>query len=70
MNLTWKNIKRNLNFNWQANLAVQEARLNIAMGDLQTAQAQLDEKEAELAKVRALYDQAMAEKQVLPLFNW
>lgn len=39
------------------------------MGDLQTAQAQLDEKEAELAKVRALYDQAMAEKQVLIIFN-
>lgn len=39
------------------------------MGDLQTAQAQLDEKEAELAKVRALYDQAMAEKQVLTIFN-
>ena len=45
-------------------MAVQEARLNIAMGDLQKAQAQLDEKEAELAKVRALYDKAMAEKQV------
>jgi dynein heavy chain len=34
------------------------------MGDLQKAQAQLDEKEAELAKVRAMYDKAMAEKQV------
>jgi hypothetical protein len=34
------------------------------MGDLQKAQAQLDEKEAELAKVRAMYDQAMREKQV------
>ncbi|XP_052062310.1 dynein axonemal heavy chain 5-like isoform X2 [Mytilus californianus] len=49
----------------KANLAVQEARLNIAMGDLQKAQSQLDEKEAELAKVRALYDKAMAEKQRL-----
>jgi dynein heavy chain len=48
----------------QANLAVQEARLNIAMADLNAAQAQLDEKEAELAIVRAMYDKAMAEKQV------
>lgn len=45
-------------------MAVQEARLHVAMGDLQKAQAQLDEKEAELAKVRAMYDQAMREKQV------
>lgn len=45
-------------------MAVQEARLQVAMGDLQKAQAQLDEKEAELAKVREMYDQAMREKQV------
>ncbi|CAC5424902.1 unnamed protein product [Mytilus coruscus] len=32
---------------------------------LKKAQSQLDEKEAELAKVRALYDKAMAEKQRL-----
>lgn len=43
---------------------MQEARLSVAMGDLQKAQAQLDEKEAELAKVREMYDQAMREKQV------
>ncbi|XP_056016925.1 dynein axonemal heavy chain 5-like isoform X3 [Ostrea edulis] len=49
----------------KANLTVQEARLSVAMGDLQKAQAQLDEKEAELAKVRAMYEQAMREKQTL-----
>lgn len=36
------------------------------MGDLATAQAQLDEKERELAAVQAEYDKAMAEKQVRP----
>ena len=51
----------------QANLAVQEARLGVAMGDLNAAQATLDEKEAELAVVRAMYDKAMAEKQVISL---
>ena len=51
----------------QANLAVQEARLGVAMGDLNAAQATLDEKEAELAVVRAMYDKAMAEKQVFSL---
>ncbi|XP_025115342.1 dynein heavy chain 5, axonemal-like isoform X3 [Pomacea canaliculata] len=49
----------------KANLAVQEGRLNIAMADLNAAQAQLDEKEKELAIVRAEYDKAMAEKQAL-----
>ncbi|WAR12301.1 DYH5-like protein [Mya arenaria] len=49
----------------RANLAVQEARLEIAMGDLATAQAQLDEKERELAAVQADYDKAMSEKQKL-----
>ena len=34
------------------------------MGDLNKAQAQLDEKEAELALVRDMYDKAMREKQV------
>ena len=43
---------------------MQEARLGVAMADLNAAQAQLDEKEAELAVVRAMYDKAMAEKQV------
>ena len=45
-------------------MAVQQARLEVAMGDLATAQAQLDEKEAELAAVQADYDKAMSEKQV------
>ena len=45
-------------------MTVQEARLGVAMADLNAAQAQLDEKEAELAVVRAMYDKAMAEKQV------
>lgn len=50
---------------YQANLAVQEARLNAAMNDLNMAQAQLDAKQKELDEVQALYDAAMAEKQVL-----
>ncbi|KAJ8315371.1 LOW QUALITY PROTEIN: hypothetical protein KUTeg_007521 [Tegillarca granosa] len=49
----------------KANLAVQEARLGVAMGDLNAAQAQLDEKEAELAEVMAMYEAAMKEKQDL-----
>ncbi|XP_064611990.1 dynein axonemal heavy chain 5-like isoform X2 [Liolophura sinensis] len=49
----------------KANLAVQQARLEVANGDLSKAQAQLDEKEAELAVVRAMYDEAMREKQTL-----
>lgn len=48
----------------QANLAVQEARLQAAMSDLNEAQAKLDEKQRELDVVQALYDKAMAEKQV------
>ena len=35
------------------------------MTDLNNAQRQLDEKEAELAVVQAQYDKAMAEKQTL-----
>lgn len=34
------------------------------MGDLSTAQATLDEKQAELDKVKAVYDNAMSQKQV------
>ncbi|XP_053402509.1 dynein axonemal heavy chain 5-like isoform X4 [Mercenaria mercenaria] len=49
----------------KANLAVQEARLQVAMADLAAAQAKLDEKEAELAVVQAEYDKAMSEKQKL-----
>jgi len=47
----------------QANLAVQEAKYESAMKDLNNAQAELDEKQRELDTVRALYDQAMTEKQ-------
>ena len=36
----------------KANLAIQEAKYEVAMRDLTAAQAQLDEKEAELAKVQ------------------
>lgn len=53
----------------QANLAIQEGRLNTAMADLNAAQAQLDEKEAELALVQAEFDKAMSEKQVW-MFSW
>nr|KAG5688729.1 hypothetical protein BaRGS_032064 [Batillaria attramentaria] len=49
----------------KANLAVQEARLNLAMSDLASAQATLDAKEAELAEVQAEFDKAMSEKQTL-----
>lgn len=45
-------------------MAVQEAKLAVAMNDLNVAQAQLDEKNRELAEVMALYDAAMTEKQV------
>lgn len=48
----------------KANLAIQEARLQSAMKDLNNAQAQLDEKNKELAAVMAMYDAAMKEKQV------
>ena len=43
---------------------MQEARLAVAMNDLNVAQAQLDEKNRELAEVMAMYDAAMKEKQV------
>ena len=36
----------------KANLAIQEAKYSVAMKDLNNAQAQLDEKEAELALVQ------------------
>ncbi|XP_053396215.1 dynein axonemal heavy chain 5-like isoform X3 [Mercenaria mercenaria] len=49
----------------KANLAVQEAKLALAMSDLNAAQAQLDEKNRELAEVMAMYDAAMSEKQAL-----
>ena len=46
-------------------MALQEARLRVAMGDLDAAQAVLDEKQRELDVVRAQYMTAMAEKQKL-----
>ena len=52
----------------QANLAVQEARYEAAMKDLNKAQEQLDDKQRELEAVQAQYDQAMAEKQVRAKF--
>ena len=42
-----------------------EARLAVAVKELQEAQEKLDDKEAELRKVQELYDSAMAEKQAL-----
>jgi len=51
------------NYSLQANLAVQEAKYESAMKDLNSAQIQLDEKQRELDAARALYDQAMTEKQ-------
>ena len=48
----------------QANLVRAEARLVVASGELQKAQAQLDEKNRELKVVQDLYDSAMKEKQV------
>ena len=49
---------------FQANLAVQEGRLNVATAELNKAQGQLDAKQKELDAVQALYDGAMKEKQV------
>ena len=52
----------------KANLAVQEARYNVAMSDLNNAQAQLDDKQKELDTVQAMYDAAMTEKQVCTIY--
>lgn len=49
----------------KANLASQEARLEVANSDLAVAQSQLDEKQKELDVVQAMYDAAMSEKQAL-----
>lgn len=48
----------------QANLAIQENRLNAANNELSKAEAQLAEKQAEFDKVKAKCDAAMKEKQV------
>ena len=42
---------------------MQEAKYESAMKDLNNAQAELDDKQQELNTARALYDQAIAEKQ-------
>ncbi|CAH8577937.1 unnamed protein product [Schistosoma turkestanicum] len=47
------------------NLVKQEARLAKAMVDLNDAQAILDEKERELAKVQAVYEEALRKKNAL-----
>ncbi|XP_063956179.1 dynein axonemal heavy chain 8-like [Lytechinus pictus] len=49
----------------KANLAVQEAKLNVASRELAKAQGQLDEKQRELDEVQAKFDAAMKEKQDL-----
>eukprot|EP00064_Thunnus_orientalis_P004446 superscaffoldBa00000405_g4458 len=49
----------------KANLAVQESRLRVANNELNGAQAQLAEKQAEFDKVKAKCDAAMKEKQDL-----
>ncbi|KAJ3249557.1 Dynein heavy chain 5, axonemal [Chytriomyces hyalinus] len=49
----------------KANLIVQEAKLTIAMNDLNKAQAMLDEKQAELDVFQAKYNQAISQKQTL-----
>ena len=49
----------------KANLAIQEGRLGKANEELAVAQAQLDEKENELNKVKEQYDAAMTKKQQL-----
>lgn len=46
-------------------MAIQEARLKVALSDLDTAQAQLDEKQRELDTAMAEYSSAMSEKQRL-----
>ncbi|KAK7945226.1 hypothetical protein WMY93_000954 [Mugilogobius chulae] len=49
----------------KANLAVQESRLKLAMSELNKAEAQLAEKQAEFDLVKAKCDAAMMEKQDL-----
>ncbi|CAB3374843.1 Hypothetical predicted protein [Cloeon dipterum] len=49
----------------KANLAMQEARLKVAMDDLAKAERELEEREAALCQVKAQYDAAVSEKQRL-----
>ena len=48
----------------KANLFIQEGKLGGAMAELAVAQEKLDAKQAELDEVQAIYDGAMAKKQV------
>ncbi|KAJ3097005.1 Dynein heavy chain 5, axonemal [Phlyctochytrium planicorne] len=49
----------------KANLIVQEARLQVAMNDLNKAQQILDEKQAELDIMKEKYNQVIAQRQAL-----
>ncbi|XP_066156829.1 dynein axonemal heavy chain 5 [Euwallacea fornicatus] len=49
----------------KANLALQEARLKVAMEDLAAAEQQLEEREESLKQVKEQYDSAVMEKQRL-----
>ena len=49
----------------KANLVIQEGRFQMASEELAVANAQLEEKENEVAEVRAMYEEAMRKKQAL-----
>ena len=49
----------------KANLIIQEKKFEKASGELAVANAQLEEKEKEVATVRAMYEEAMRKKQML-----
>jgi len=49
----------------KANLIIQEGRFQMASAELAEANAKLEEKEKEVAEVRAMYEEAMAKKQAL-----
>ena len=49
----------------KANLVVQEGRFQMASEELSVANAKLEEKEREVAKVRSMYEYAMSKKQGL-----
>lgn len=49
----------------KANLAIQKSKYDKASGDLQAAQELFDAKEAELAEVMAIYDEAMRKKNLV-----
>ena len=49
----------------KANLVIQEGKFQKASAELAVANAQLEEKEKEVAEVRAMYEEAMAKKQAL-----